>query len=134
MKRSKNELANWLFKMVIDILNAQSNLGDKAPIKVKFCRLNKRKPKKVGKIYIGLIGATDDPDSDKDYWDIRIESRISKRSKIRVFLHEMLHVLFWDEERERPILRLENLLWPNLSEDQKQLLNKFMHSLSKKSA
>ena len=133
MKRSDNDLANWLFKTIVDILNAKSDIGDKAPIKVTFCELNKTKPKKVGKTYIGVIGKTDEP-SIEDYWDIRIESRISERSKIRVFLHEMLHIAFWNENRERPILSLEYLLYPKLSEDQKQFLYKFMYSLSKKSA
>jgi hypothetical protein len=133
MKRSDDQLANWIFKMIIDVLNGKSNLSEKAPIKVKFCWLNDKKPKKIGKIYIGVIGETDDPGIE-DFWKICIEKRISERSKIRVFLHEMLHVLFWNENRENPILKLEHLLYPKLSEDQKQLLKKFMYSLSKKSA
>ncbi len=130
MKRSKNDLANWLFKMVVDVLNGKSSLSYEAPIKVIFCKLNKRKPKKVGKIYIGVLGKTYEQEI-KDCWQIYIESRISERSKIRVFLHEMLHVLFWDEDREDPILNLEYLLYPSLSEDQKQFLKEFMYSLSK---
>lgn len=134
MKRSRNKLVNQIFKLIIDVIIMKSSIADRYPIRVKFCKLDKKSLKKRN-IYmddsVGLTFEPGDKNGLKDAWLILIEHRISKSLKGRVFLHEMLHILFWNENRENPILKLEEIIWPELSEDQKKFLIQIMYLLSK---
>lgn len=134
MKKAKNhsdlmmeggyKLADWIFCRLIDILNDQST-----EMKVTFKRLNKNTPKKVGKIYYGHLGRLIPKD---DGFHIIIEPRMSERSKMRVFCHELLHILFENIDDEKPIENLEHILWPMFSEPQKQIFNIYMRKLAKR--
>lgn len=134
MKKAKNhsdlmteggyKLADWIFCRLIDILNDQS-----IEMKVIFKRLNKNTPKKAGKIYYGHLGQLNLQDDD---FCIIIEPRISERSKMRVFCHELLHILFENIDDEKPVENLEHILWPMFSEPQKQMFKIYMHELARK--
>lgn len=121
----RNELADWIFCRLTDILNDQD-----VTIKVVFGKLMKKAPIKIGKEYIGHLGQKEI--SDDGIQLITIEPRMSERTKMRVFCHELLHILHEDINDEKPIENLELILWPLLSENQKQLLREYMYVLAKK--
>lgn len=124
-ERPRNELTDWIFCRLTDILNDQDMV-----IKVVFKRLMKSAPVKVGKEYMGHLGQKEILDDGTQL--ITIEPRMSERTKMRVFCHELLHILHEDIDDEKPIQNLELILWPLLSENQKQLLKEYMYLLSGK--
>ncbi len=124
--KSGDKLVDWLFKRLMDA-------ADKKVVGLKFKKIAGKKIKKVGKNYEadGDLGRTylffGYPDIKSD---IEIEYRMSKRSKGRVFMHELMHVLFKQNvRREKYIRQLENYLWPRLCEEQKQEFIKKAHLL-----
>lgn len=121
---NKNDFAEWIFKRIL-VLASGRTIG----IKLVFERIERIKPQKRRKIYIGTIGE-EEPLRGKNYL-IRIDPRISERSKIRVFCHELLHILFDVVESEPAIEKMEYILWKCLSEKQKQLLKKRMYQRAK---
>ncbi|KKQ51730.1 MAG: hypothetical protein US71_C0008G0003 [Parcubacteria group bacterium GW2011_GWD2_38_12] len=123
--KRRDKLADWIFCRLMDILNDQNR-----EIVVVFKRLARGGLEKDGKTYNGQIGQKDIVDDGTQL--ITIDPQISKRSKMRVFCHELLHILFEDIDDEKPIENLEHLLWPQLSESQKQMLGDYMYSLVKK--
>lgn len=135
LKKKKNltsgdRLVDWLFNRLID-------MADKKVGELRFGKIAGKTIKKVGKHYeaSGDLGRTHlflgYPDMKSD---IEIEYRMSERSKGRIFMHELIHILFKQNiGREQYIRQLENYLWPRLCEEQKQVLIKKVHLLRDKS-
>lgn len=122
---SGDRLVDWLFNRLIDVTNKRVS-------EVSCKKLMKRKPEKIGKLYYGkgeLGGVFLDNEYNKEN-EIEIEYRISKRTKGRVFMHELSHILFNKSIGiEKQIRQFENYLWPRLCEEQKQLLIKKLYLL-----
>lgn len=125
---SGDKLVDWLFEMLMDV-------ADKKVNELAFKKLINGKIEKIGKHYVGsgdlgrtYLGILDIGRNN----DIEIEYRMSERSKGRVFMHELGHILF-RRVREKDIRRLENRLWSRLCEDQKQALIKKLYQLRNKS-
>lgn len=115
IKNNENkQFSEWMFQRVLSLAR-----GRLARIKVVFKKIEKEKPRKNRKVYHGPIG---EMEPGYNHYLIIIDSRITERSKIRVFCHELLHILFNVIKDESVIEKMEHMLWRNLNEDQKQEL------------
>lgn len=117
----ENDFSEWMFKRILGLAS-----GRVVKIKVVFDKIEKGRPEKRRKTYIGVIGEEETLGCGRGHL-ITIEPRISERSKIRVFCHELLHILFDVVQSESAIEKIEDMLWRSLSERQKQLLKKYMY-------
>lgn len=110
---------------IIKILNDQHE-----GICIEIKSLNKgRELKKYKKRYDGLHGNL--LVRDDGSWLVKIEKTVSERTKIRFFLHEMLHIAY-ENLCENIIERLELKMWRLFSEKQKQMLKIYMYKLARK--
>ena len=124
-RRSKNSLANWIFNQLLKIIRAAKRkkrlVGNLVKI-YKVCDLRNSEDQEKKKLS-GLIITRE-----KSTYCIYINSEESPSEQIKTLIHEIGHFLFW-WEYEPPIIKLENLIWNALSQEQKEILFEFIRKL-----
>lgn len=124
-RRDKLEkLRDWIIWYIINELNDQT-----LDIRVVF-----KKPRGVGSNVIGLVTPME------GYYLVHIDPSLGGDKKIRIFLHEVLHIVFnlfggdddndnEDDEEERATGRLEDILWSLLTDKERKMFEGYMYRL-----
>jgi len=123
--QSNNLLANWIFNQLLKIIRTAKKkkrlVGNLVKL-YKVCDLRNTDDKKKEKLS-GLIITRK-----KRTCCIYINFKDAPSEQIKTLIHELGHFIFW-WEYEPPIIKLENLIWDALSQEQKEILFEFIRKL-----
>ena len=113
--KSSDEIANWLFVLVIQALN--KNIWEIYKVK------DLKDPDDRRAHLCGFL------DGEENEYEIYVSARKSanptKDDMAKTLLHEVLHSLFMKAREER-ILKLESLLWNSFSKPQKEMIRSYI--------
>jgi hypothetical protein len=123
MKRKKkivtsgDAVVDWVFGRICDILNHEDIQAVVTRIKHK---------KKTG--FLHYLGGCE---YNFNGYCVHVSKTLNKEDKYKTFFHEILHI-FCEHAKEASIEEGENLLWPRMSEEQKQIIAWYFKERRKK--
>lgn len=127
MKRKKkivssgDRVVDWVFGRVCDILNYED-------IQVVVTQIKREGDRE------GDVGIMHRPNTCKHNFDgycVHVSKTLKRGDKHKTFFHEVLHILC-EHTEEESIEEGENLLWPRMSEEQKQIIAWYFKERRKK--